>query len=347
MGGKAIEGQDGIANTGAADPAAGRAQPPAGMVWLPGGTFRMGSDRFYPEEAPVHRVTVDGFWIDARPVTNADFRRFVAATGYVTFAEIPPSLKDYPNAPPEMLRAGSSVFVPPPGRVGLRNYANWWQFVPGASWRHSYGPESTLDGLDDHPVVHVTFRDAAAYAKWAGKQLPTEAEWEYAARGGLDGADFAWGEEPAPGGRMLANYWQGQFPWQNLLTDGYARTSPVGSFPANGYGLYDMIGNVWEITTDWYSARHEAALAKACCVPRNPRGARQEGSVEPGDPLRIPRKVAKGGSHLCAANYCLRYRPAARTPLAIDTSTSHTGFRCIVRPPRQEQSAPLTLQKRK
>jgi formylglycine-generating enzyme required for sulfatase activity len=275
---------------------------------------------------------VDGYWIDRGPVTNREFRRFVEATGYITFAELPPDPRDYPGTDPALLTAGSLVFVPPPGRVAMRNYANWWQFAPGASWRRPYGPGSTLDGLDDHPVVHVTFRDAEAYAAWAGVELPSEAEWEFAARGGLDGATYAWGDELTPGGKVMANYWQGEFPWQNLLTDGYARTSPVGSFPANGYGLYDMIGNVWELTADWYSTRHPAAAARACCVPRNPRGAGQEGSVEPGDPLRIPRKVVKGGSHLCAANYCLRYRPAARTPQPIDTSTSHAGFRCVVRP---------------
>jgi formylglycine-generating enzyme required for sulfatase activity len=325
---------------------AGGAPPDQDMVWIPSGTFRMGSDRYYPEEAPVHRVTVDGFWIDTQPVTNAEFRRFVEATGYVTFAEIRPDPKDYPEVKPELLKAGSLVFVQPSGRVALRNYSNWWQFVPGADWRHPYGPQSSIDGLDDHPVVHVTFRDAEAYATWAGKQLPTEAEWEFAARGGLDGADYAWGDEPAPGGMIMANYWQGQFPWQNLRIDGYERTSPVGSFPANGYGLYDMIGNVWEITADWYSARHEAEAAKACCVPRNPRGARKEGSSDPGDPLRIPRKVAKGGSHLCAANYCLRYRPAARTPLAIDSSTSHAGFRCIIRPSQQRRGERVTISRR-
>ncbi len=301
-------------------------------LWIPGGTFWMGSDRFYPEEAPVHRVTVDGFWMDPYPVTNRAFQRFVEATGYVTFAELPPDPEAYPGILPEMLQAGSSVFVQPRGRVGLGNYANWWQFVAGADWRHPHGPHSSLDGLAEHPVVHITFQDAEAYARWAGKQIPTEAEWEFAARGGLEGADFAWGDEAAPGGRMMANYWQGQFPWQNLLSDGYASTSPVGSFPANGYGLFDMIGNVWELTTDWYTLRHAAEPARACCIPHNPRGAREEGSHDPGDPLRIPRKVAKGGSHLCAANYCLRYRPAARMPQAVDTSTSHAGFRCVVRP---------------
>jgi formylglycine-generating enzyme required for sulfatase activity len=292
----------------------------------------MGSEKFYPEEAPVHRVAVDGYWIDKHPVTNVEFRYFVEATGYVTFAEIPPDPKDYPDINPEMIKAGSLVFVQPSGPVAMRNYANWWQFIPGADWRHPDGPESSLDGLDNHPVVHVTFSDAEAYAKWAGKELPTEAEWEFAARGGLDGAEFAWGNEPAPGGKMMANYWQGHFPWQNLVTDGYERTSPVGSFPANGYGLYDMIGNVWEITADWYSSQHKPDAERPCCVPHNPHGARKDVSFDPADPLQIPRKVAKGGSHLCAANYCFRYRPAARTPQAIDSSASHTGFRCVVRP---------------
>ena len=319
------------------------APPHQDMVWIPGGTFRNGSDRYYPEEAPVHRVTVDGFWIDEHPVTNAEFRRFVEATGYVTFAEVPPDPKDYPSIKPEMLKAGSLVFVQPSGRVPLRNYANWWQFVPGADWQHPYGPESSLDGLEEHPVVHVTFDDAEAFAKWAGRELSTEAEWEFAARGGLDGADYAWGDVAEPGGKLMANYWQGQFPWQNLLMDGWERTSPVGSFPANGYGLYDMIGNVWEITADWYSTRHEAEVTKACCVPRNPLGARKGESHDPADPLRIPRKVVKGGSHLCAANYCLRFRPAARTPVAIDTSTSHTGFRCIVRREREKHAATLAF----
>jgi formylglycine-generating enzyme required for sulfatase activity len=302
-----------------------------GMIKLPGGTFRMGSDKHYPEEGPVHRVTVDGFWMDVYPVTNADFSRFVEATGYITFAEIPPDPKNYPGAPPEMLKAGSLVFVKPTGKVALNNYANWWQFIIGADWRHPYGPHSSLEGLENHPVVHITYRDAAAYAKWAGKQLPSEAEWEFAARGGLEGAEYAWGDELQPGGVMMANYWQGQFPHQNLLLDGYEYTSPVGVFPANGYGLYDMIGNVWEMTSDWFTARHEAEAAKACCVPRNPRGPRKEESYDPTLPVAIPRKVMKGGSHLCAANYCLRYRPAARSPQALDTSTSHAGFRCIIR----------------
>jgi sulfatase modifying factor 1 len=311
-------------------------QTPSGMVWVPGGTFRMGSDSHYPEEAPTHRVTVDGFWMDAYPVTNIEFGRFVSATGYVTTAEVVPDPQNYPGANPEMLKAGSAVFVKPTGKVALNNYGNWWQFIPGADWRHPYGPASSLKGRENHPVVHITYSDATAFAKWAGKQLPSEAEWEFAARGGLEGAEYSWGDELSPGGVMMANYWQGQFPWQNLLLDGYEYTSPVGVFPANGYGLYDMIGNVWEMTSDWFAPRHEAEAAKACCVPRNPRGARKEESYDATLPVPIPRKVMKGGSHLCAANYCLRYRPAARSPQATDTSTSNAGFRCIIRRPRSK-----------
>ncbi len=310
------------------------APPFPGMIWIPGGTFRMGSDKHYPEERPVHRVTVDGFWMDREPVTNAQFARFVEATGHVTFAEIPPRAEDYPGALPEMLYAGSLVFVKPSGPVDLRDFSNWWQFMRGADWRHPYGPGSGIDGLDRHPVVHVAFSDADAYAAWEGKTLPTEAEWEFAARGGLDGAAYAWGAEFLPHNTHRANTWQGQFPWQNLATDGYEGTSPVDAFPANGYGLHDMIGNVWEWTTDWYVPRHPQDAEKACCIPRNPRGASLEDSYDPCDAAngRIPRKVLKGGSHLCSPNYCRRYRPAARFPEPVDTSTCHVGFRCIVRP---------------
>jgi sulfatase modifying factor 1 len=307
------------------------APPQADMLWIPGGTFRMGSDHHYPEEAPAHRVSVDGFWMDRTPVTNAMFRRFVEATGHVTFAEIAPDPAQYPGALPDMLRAGSLVFIKPQGPVDLREIRNWWHFVFSADWRHPQGPDSSLDGRDDHPVVHVAYADAQAYATWAGKSLPTEAEWEFAARGGLDGADYAWGDQLLPGGQPMANFWQGQFPWQNLGEDGFEGTSPVGSFPANGYGLVDVIGNVWEWTEDWYTPRHPAEEVKACCIPRNPRGGNEAGSLNPGD-VPIPRKVIKGGSHLCAPNYCRRYRPAARFPEPVDTSTAHLGFRCIVRP---------------
>lgn len=304
------------------------------MVHVPGGTFRMGSDSHYPEEAPSHRVTVDGFWMDRTPVTNRQFRTFVDATGYVTFAEIPPDPKDYPGALPHMLKAGSLVFKRP-DRVGdLRDWSQWWSFTFGANWRHPQGRGSWIRGLDDHPVVHIAYRDALAYATWAGKSLPTEAEWELAARGGLEDAEFAWGGELTPGGRHMANTWQGQFPIENKAEDKFEGTSPVEAFPPNGYGLYDMIGNVWEWTSDWYVAKHEADAPKACCIPENPRGGREEQSYDPCQPkIKIPRKVLKGGSHLCAPNYCRRYRPAARHPEPVDTSTSHVGFRCIVRPP--------------
>jgi len=300
------------------------------MVPIPGGTFTMGSDAHYPEEAPAHRVSVRPFHMDRYTVTNAEFARFVAATGYVTLAERPADPADYPGAKPEMLVPSSVMFSKPLHRVDLRNYYNWWIYVAGADWRHPQGPESSLDGLAQHPVVHVAFEDAQAYATWVGKALPTEAEWEFAARGGLEGAEFSWGDEFTPGGRYMANTWQGEFPWQNLVEDGYEGTAPVGKFPPNGYGLHDMAGNVWEWTTDWY--QDHGKIRKACCTLDNPRGGEAEGSHDPQSPaVRIPRKVMKGGSHLCAPNYCRRYRPAARMPQAIDTSTCHLGFRCIVR----------------
>jgi formylglycine-generating enzyme len=304
----------------------------AGMIWIPGGAFRMGSDRHYPEEAPAHRVTVDGFWMDRHTVTNADYAAFVAATGYVTLAERPLDPKDYPGAKPGLLEPGALVFQKAARPVDKRDLTNWWRYVPGADWRHPLGPNSGIEGLDAHPVIHVAYEDAEAYAAWAGKSLPSEAEWEFAARGGLDGAPYCWGEEFEPDGKPMANTWQGEFPWQNLATDGYERTAPVGSFPANGFGLYDMAGNVWEWTSDWYAARHTADAAKACCVPANPRGGGIEGSYDPRQPnVRIPRKVVKGGSFLCSPSYCLRYRPAARQPQMIDSAMSHIGFRCIDR----------------
>jgi len=302
------------------------------MIRVDSGTFHMGSDRHYPEEAPVHRVSIDGFWIDRYPVTNKQFREFVRATGHVTFAELPPDPKDYPGALPHMLYAGSLVFAPPDGPVNLKDWSNWWTFMKGADWRHPYGPKSNINGRDNHPVVHINYADAFLYARWAGKELPTEAEWEFAARGGLDDAEFAWGDEFAPGGKQMANTWQGDFPHQNLAADGFERTSPVNAFPPNGYGVHDMIGNVWEWTTDWYAPKHAADAKKACCIPENPRGAREDESFDPCQPkIRIPRKVLKGGSHLCAPNYCRRYRPAARHAQPTDTSTSHVGFRCIKR----------------
>ena len=318
--------------------------PYPGMVWIPGGTFRMGSDHHYAEEKPAHTVTVDGFWIDETPVTNAQFRRFVEATGHVTWAEIDPDPKDYPGARPGMLKAGGLVFTPPSRPVDLADWSQWWRFTFGANWRRPYGKGSHIGGLDEHPVVQVAFRDAEAYAKWAGKELPTEAEWEFAARGGLDGAEFAWGDELTPGGKHMANTWQGAFPHENTRADGFARTSPVRAYAANGYGVHDMIGNVWEWTADWYSAQHAPDAGKACCVPENPRGATIEQSYDPRDRVQIPRKVLKGGSHLCAPSYCKRYRPAARHAEQIDTTTSHVGFRCIVRraPVDSRESAPAS-----
>ncbi|MFB8342367.1 formylglycine-generating enzyme family protein [Brucella cytisi] len=304
----------------------------ADMLFIKGGTFLMGSDRHYPEEAPAHRVTVDDFFMDRTPVTNAAFTEFVTETGYRTCSEYPPDPKDYPGILPDMLYAGSLVFQQPKDTVDLEDWTQWWAFHEGACWHKPYGMGGDIDGLGDHPVVHIAYRDALAYARWKGKDLPTEAEWEFAARGGLEDADYAWGAEFTPSGRHLANTWQGVFPTINTAEDGYPRTSPVRAFPANGYGLYDMIGNVWEWTSDWYSDRHVADAAKPCCIPKNPRGGPEARSYDPCQPeIRIPRKVLKGGSHLCAPNYCRRYRPAARHAEAIDTSTSHVGFRCVIR----------------
>jgi sulfatase modifying factor 1 len=306
-------------------------EPPlANMVRIAGGTFRMGSNDHYPEEAPAHLVSVGGFSMDILAVTNRDFGKFVAATGYVTLAERPANPEDYPGAKPELLAPSSVVFKKPPRGTSLESPYQWWVYVRGANWRHPRGPASSIKGLADHPVVHVAYEDAEAYAKWAGKELPTEAEWEFAARGGLDGAEFAWGNEFTPDGRHMANTWQGEFPSQNLYEDGYEWTAPVGSFPANGYGLHDMAGNVWEWTTDWYQEHNQ--IDSPCCTMENPRGAKREESYDPRQPeIKIPRKVMKGGSYLCAPNYCQRYRPAARMSQPIDTSTCHLGFRCIAR----------------
>jgi formylglycine-generating enzyme required for sulfatase activity len=289
----------------------------AGMRAITGGTFRMGSDRHYPEEAPSRIVSVEPFYMDETQVTNAEFARFIAATGYVTVAEKTPSNEDYPDARPDMLRPGSAVFVPSAAPVDLRDHSLWWEYVFGACWHAPLGPGSTVDALADHPVVHVTYADAQTFAAWAGKALPTEAEWEFAARNGLDDASFAWGDELSPGGAIMANYWHGRFPWENLMTDGYARTSPVRAFPPNCYGLYDLIGNVWEWTVDVFGP-HAAPPAAPCC-----------GSSS-SDAASLAR-VIKGGSHLCAENYCQRYRPAARHCEPVDTSTTHLGFRCVVR----------------
>ena len=293
------------------------------MVLIAGGPTLMGSDHFYPEEAPAADVVVDAFRIDRHAVTNAQFAAFVVDTGWVTFAERPLRPEDYPGARPELLTPGSLVFDAPAGPVDLSDFANWWRYVPGTSWRAPNGPGSDLAGREQHPVVQVAFADAEAYATWRGARLPTEAEWEIAARGGLVGAAFCWGDEPYPDGRQLANTWQGEFPWQNLELDGYAGTSPVGSFPPNGFGLFDMAGNVWEWTTDWWQDTRPTPRSACCGPPASRQGADTAAAGE-----TFGRRVIKGGSHLCAPNYCLRFRPAARQPEAVDTSTCHIGFRC-------------------
>jgi formylglycine-generating enzyme required for sulfatase activity len=291
----------------------------------------MGSNSHYPEEAPAHPVTVDGFFIDRYPVTNEEFSRFVHETSHVTVAERAPNPDDYPGALPDLLVPASVVFKRPKTTVDLHNHFNWWAYVPGANWRHPEGPRSTLKDKARHPVVHVAYEDALAYARWADKELPTEAEWEFAARGGLEGAEFAWGDELMPQGHSMANTWQGEFPHINLCADGYETTSPVGAFPPNGYGLCDMIGNVWEWTSDWYDL-HRKPEGSCCGGAHNPRGGERDGSCDTRTPgVQIPRKVMKGGSFLCAPNYCRRYRPAARMAQPVDTATCHLGFRCVIR----------------
>jgi len=299
-------------------------------VRLAGGRFLMGSDVHDPEEAPAHAVEVDGFEIAEAPVTNREFAAFVEATGYVTVAERPLDPADYPGAPAENLQPGSLVFTPTTGPVDLRHLSQWWRWVPGASWRSPEGPGSHVEDRLDHPVVQVAHEDAAAYAAWAGGALPSEAQWEFAARGGLDGAEFTWGDEVRPEGRIMANVWDGpDFPWRSTGESGFERTSPVGSFPSNAFGLVDMAGNVWEWTDDFWSARHTPS-EHSCCAPRNPRGGTARDSLDPQQPqFAIARKVVKGGSHLCADTYCRRYRPAARRPQAIDTSMTHIGFRVV------------------
>jgi formylglycine-generating enzyme required for sulfatase activity len=311
---------------------------PPGMVWIPGGEFTMGSDDelAWPDEKPAHRVRVTGFWMDETEVTNAQFKAFVAATGYVTTAEKPVDLAEIlrqspPGTPPppnEKLVPGSLVFVGtggPVGIVGREVHRQWWKWTPGACWRHPEGPGSTIEGKDDHPVVHVSWHDAVAYAKWAGKRLPTEAEWEFAARGGLDGKPYVWGDEKPSDTALFANLWQGEFPHKNTARDGYQRTAPVKSFAANGYGLYDMAGNVWEWCSDWYQIdlyRHRAGKG----VIVNPAGPPK--SFDPRQPY-TPLRCQKGGSFLCNDSYCTRYRPSARHGCTPDTGMSHVGFRCV------------------
>jgi sulfatase modifying factor 1 len=290
------------------------------LVELPGGTFLMGSDRHYPEEAPQHERRIAPFAIERHPVTNAQFDEFVTATGHVTVAERELDPAEFAGADPAELVPGSLVFAPTEGPVDLREWRQWWRWVPGAHWRHPFGPDSGIDDRLDHPVVHVAFEDASAYAEWAGRRLPTEAEWEFAARGGLDGAEYAWGDERMPRGEVMANTWQGAFPYRN---DGWGGTSPVGSYPPNGYGLVDLIGNVWEWTADPFTPRHMPPGADAASVDR---GERRD--LLAGAPPSLSLRVTKGGSHLCAPEYCRRYRPAARSSQAEDSSTTHLGFRC-------------------
>jgi formylglycine-generating enzyme required for sulfatase activity len=315
-----------------------KSQPaaPTGMVWVPGGEFTMGtdSDLGWPDEKPAHRVRVDGFWMDETDVTNAQFGKFVAATGYVTTAERPPDVDEImrqmppgtPRPPKEKLVPASLVFIPTKGPVSLNDYSQWWKWTPGASWRHPEGPGSGIEGKDDHPVVHVSWDDALAYAKWAGKRLPTEAEWEFAARGGLDNKPYVWGDDKPTDANIHANIWQGEFPYKNTAADGYVRTSPVKAFPPNGYGLYDMSGNVWQWCSDWYQAdlyRHHDG--KDMVV--NPTGPAK--SFDPRQPYS-PLRVQKGGSFLCNDAYCTRYRPSARHGCTPDTGMSHIGFRCAL-----------------
>ena len=301
----------------------------AGMKFIRGDQFLMGSNSHYEEERPVRRVRVDDFWIDATPVTNGQFAQFVAATGYVTFAELAPNPADYPGILPGMARAGSLVFVPATIGTDLCEESSWWPFIFGAYWKHPLGPGSDIDGLLNHPVVHVTPADAQAYASWAGKALPGEAEWEFAARGGLSGKTYAWGDELNPRGVTMANIWQGDFPYFDTVSGVLKRTTPVRSYPANGYGLYDMIGNVWEWTAD---GEDVVPLPESGCCAMRGTGQLPIGVANGADAqVQIPRRIAKGGSHLCAPNYCQRYRPSARWAQPIDTSTSHMGFRCIFR----------------
>lgn len=288
------------------------------LIAIAGGSFLMGSGDFYPDERPVHERHVESFFIDQHPVTNAQFARFVADTGYVTVAERALDPAEFPGAPEADLVPGSMVFTPTDRAVDLRDWRQWWRWVPGASWAHPSGPGSSHIGYEDHPVVHVAFEDATAYAEWAGLRLPTEAEFEYAARGGAQGLPYAWGEEPYPGGTPLANTWLGSFPYENL---GVGGTSPVESYPANGFDLFDMIGNVWEWTTDHYEPRHRAETVAPVDI-----GSRQ--NLLPPAPPAQARRVLKGGSFLCSPDYCLRFRPAARSPQSEDTGMSHVGFRC-------------------
>jgi formylglycine-generating enzyme len=309
---------------------------PVGMVWIPGGEFSMGckDPRLLPEggnEAmadarPIHRVYVDGFWMDKTDVTNAQFAKFVNATGYTTVAERKPRREDFPGVPAEKLVPGSAVFTPPSHPVPLDDYAQWWSYVPGANWRHPLGPGSSIRGRDNYPVVQIAYEDAMAYAKWAGKRLPTEAEWEFAARGGLTGKPYAWGDGMRSHGKWMANTHQGHFPDHDDASDGYQGIAPVAQFAANGYGLYDITGNVWQWTSDWYRADYYAQLASSGRIARNPGGPAS--SFDPGEP-GVAKKVQRGGSFLCTAQYCSRYILGTRGKGEVSSATNHAGFRCV------------------
>ena len=312
---------------------------PQGMIWIPGGEFSMGANdppdmddvgmKATTDGRPIHRVYVDGFFMDKTDVTNGEFAKFVKATGYVTVAERKPRQEDYPNAPPENLVAGSVVFSPPDHPVPLNDHFQWWSYVRGADWRHPEGPSSNIKGKDAYPVVQVAYEDAAAFAKWAGKRLPTEAEWEFAARGGLSGKPFAWGDEFRPNGKWMANTHQGHFPNHDTGEDGYVGIAPVAQYPANQYGLYDMAGNVWQWTSDWYRPDYYKQLAETGSVARNPQGP--ETSFDPAEP-REPKKVHRGGSYLCTDQYCSRYIVGTRGKGEVSTGTNHLGFRCVIKP---------------
>jgi formylglycine-generating enzyme len=313
-------------------------RPPQGMTWIPGGEFSMGAQnppdmehdhvgmKATEDSRPIHRVYVDGFWMDKTDVTNAEFARFVAATHYMTEAERTPKAEDFPGAPPENLVAGAVVFSPPEQAVPLNDQMQWWSYVKGANWRHPNGPDSSIKGKENNPVVDISYDDAVAYAKWAGKRLPTEAEWEFAARGGLTGKPFVWGDSLSPGGKYMANTFQGHFPNKNTNDDGFSATSPVTKFPPNGYGLYDMAGNVWQWTSDWYRPDYYRRLATSGTVSRNPTGP--DNSFDPAE-RGVPKRVMRGGSFLCTDQYCSRYMVGTRGKGEASTGTNHLGFRCV------------------
>ena len=312
---------------------------PEGMIWIPGGEFSMGANdppemddvgmKATSDGRPIHRVYVDGFFMDKTDVTNAEFAKFVKASGYITVAERKPRQEDYPNAPPENLVAGSIVFSPPDHPVPLNDHFQWWSYVRGADWRHPEGPSSNIMGKDAYPVVQVAYEDAQAYAKWAGKRLPTEAEWEFAARGGLSGKPFVWGDEFRPNGKWMANTHQGHFPDHDTGEDGYIGIAPVAKYAPNQYGLYDMAGNVWQWTSDWYRPDYYRQLAENGSVARNPQGP--ETSLDPAEPNE-PKKVHRGGSYLCTNQYCSRYIVGTRGKGEVSTGTDHLGFRCVMKP---------------